>query len=379
MGTSTGFTSLLAQITKDDHLKDLADKQAKQARPAKVQNNKPPAPTRKTTQIRSDKRPMTMYSNPADPAVQRLKAARRKEKEKLEARKKPTKRPRQPRVAKKSIEPTPRRYGPSKHTVPKVAPPPRQQPAGPKLSFKELMNKASSIDKSSLEYNPIKIASKEPPKSKGLIRSKDIRTGRGRGRGPPGGLLGHHGSLGRCDPPNHRAPPNYRGPPDHYDVRGPHGPHGHRPGPSFAKPSKELAQKLMRRRHRENERSRRPVHVPEKRERTDEFDIEAASSDEEEDDGYGYYDEEDDDSFIVDDDEGAGQYNREEIWKMFNRDGMHRRESYDDDIDDNMEAAGSEILDEEEAALRQAKIDDRREARLLEEHRLEKLKRKKGL
>lgn len=48
-----------------------------------------------------------------------------------------------------------------------------------------------------------------------------------------------------------------------------------------------------------------------------------------------------------------------------------------DEDDDDMEATGAEVLDEEERTLRQAKLDDRKEAAILERHRLEKQKKKK--
>ncbi|GME97649.1 unnamed protein product [[Candida] boidinii] len=63
---------------------------------------------------------------------------------------------------------------------------------------------------------------------------------------------------------------------------------------------------------------------------------------------------------------------------MFNNRGGHKR-SYDyyDDDEDDMEATGSEILEEEELATRQARLDDIREQKLLEQRALEKQRRLK--
>ncbi|CUM65139.1 uncharacterized protein PRCAT00002766001 [Priceomyces carsonii] len=93
-------------------------------------------------------------------------------------------------------------------------------------------------------------------------------------------------------------------------------------------------------------------------------------------------DEDEDDGFIVSDEEEVGDthldYDRDEIWAMFNR--GRKRSYYDrfDDYDsDDMEATGTEIFDEEMKSKRTAELEDRRE--LEEEKRLAALKKEKKL
>lgn len=91
----------------------------------------------------------------------------------------------------------------------------------------------------------------------------------------------------------------------------------------------------------------------------------------------GYYDEDEDDSefddFIEEDDPG---YDRSEIWKLMSngRSRSSRPYDYDDDSDD-MEADGFEILEEEEASRKYARLEDKKEEAWLKEH--EKAKRRK--
>ncbi|EAZ63236.2 hypothetical protein PICST_34006 [Scheffersomyces stipitis CBS 6054] len=97
------------------------------------------------------------------------------------------------------------------------------------------------------------------------------------------------------------------------------------------------------------------------------------------------YDDSDLDSFIASEDDEEerdrysrhdGQdYDRDEIWAIFNR-GKKRNyyNRFDDDSDvDDMEATGADILEEEQASRRRAELEDRRE--LEEEKRLAALKR----
>lgn len=91
-------------------------------------------------------------------------------------------------------------------------------------------------------------------------------------------------------------------------------------------------------------------------------------------------DEDDDDdmlSFLASDDEEVAQdYDRDEIWAMFNK-GKKRSyyDRYDDYDSDDMEATGAEILAEEMRSKRTAEIEDRRERE--EEQRLQELKRQR--
>lgn len=93
----------------------------------------------------------------------------------------------------------------------------------------------------------------------------------------------------------------------------------------------------------------------------------------------GYNEESEDDwsSFIASDEEEqvshSQDYDRDEIWSMFNK-GRKRLyyDRYDDEDSDDMEATGAEILEEEMRSKRRAVEEDKRE--LMEEQRLAALK-----
>ncbi|KAK6459776.1 SPT2 chromatin protein-domain-containing protein [Scheffersomyces xylosifermentans] len=103
---------------------------------------------------------------------------------------------------------------------------------------------------------------------------------------------------------------------------------------------------------------------------------------------YDDYDEDEDDdldSFIASDEEEEDQrysrsagndYDRDEIWAIFNK-GRKRAyyDRYDDYSDDDMEATGADILEEEQSSRRKAELEDRRE--MEEEKRLAALKKAK--
>ncbi|SCV04265.1 LAMI_0H14730g1_1 [Lachancea mirantina] len=91
---------------------------------------------------------------------------------------------------------------------------------------------------------------------------------------------------------------------------------------------------------------------------------------------YGHGDGDEDeglDDFIEDDEEV--DYDREEIWAMFNKGGRKRQYAYSDDESDDMEANEWEILQEEEHASKMAKLEDKKEEAWLKEH--EKLKKER--
>ncbi|KOH00109.1 Spt2p [Saccharomyces eubayanus] len=105
-----------------------------------------------------------------------------------------------------------------------------------------------------------------------------------------------------------------------------------------------------------------------------------------------YYEEDNDmDDFIEDDEDeeeahrsrskhndGPG-YDRDEIWAMFNRGKKRSEYAYDDLEDDDMEANEMEILEEEEAARKMARLEDKREEAWLKKHEQEKKRRKKDI
>lgn len=77
-------------------------------------------------------------------------------------------------------------------------------------------------------------------------------------------------------------------------------------------------------------------------------------------------DEESDlDSFIASEDEeelqAEPEYDRDEIWSIFNRGKKRSHYAYDDYDSDDMEATGAEILEEESRSKRNALLEDKKE------------------
>lgn len=309
-----------------------------------------------------------VYSRPiqreVDPVVARLKEKRRQENEmkmKLAREKKglsPVK-PKQQKVGKQSQSQSqsqvqiPARSRTSKLPIPtsglKSAPAPIvQKPVAKKLKFNDLMKKASKIDQSSLSIklrqktqspDSLKTTSKSnikpvhssnlpqtsrsmsPPNSKS-VDSRKITSNRQRDSISP-----------QVNEPRSKAPIPIR------------------------KPSTTLQQKLKVKKPVSNSKSSRSY----------DNDQDSYESDEELDD------------FIVSDEEEVAEpvvdYDRDEIWAMFNKGKKRSHFSYDDYDSDDMEATGAEILDEEYRSRRTAEIEDRREA--MEEARLAALKQAK--
>lgn len=318
-----------------------------------------------------------------DPVVARLKEARRLEREKKEQEarekkglrpKKPTKTPkatiplRQGPNKSKSSSPTTSGNGRTKSSrtttgssfPPPPAPPARSKPT--KMNFNELMKKASSMDQNKLSISyKAKSRSPESDKEKTSARSHLPSTGR-IGRSPQSlaksatdlKLRKHQAMLARRN-----------GNPKDVSQSIPNQPRV--PLPTRG-PSEKLAQKLKGRSTKSNSstnlRNGKSNHG-----------------------GYDDYDEEEEDedddmdSFIASDEEDQyqeGDYDRDEIWAMFNR-GKSRSafEHYDDYDSDDMEATGAEIFEEENKSKRRAEIEDRKE--LEEEQRRAELKKQRKL
>ncbi|SCW04292.1 LAFE_0H10308g1_1 [Lachancea fermentati] len=87
----------------------------------------------------------------------------------------------------------------------------------------------------------------------------------------------------------------------------------------------------------------------------------------------GYEDDGNLDDFI-DDDEEELDYDRDEIWAMFNKGRKRAEYQYSDDESD-MEANELEIFEEEEKASRMARLEDKREQQWLKKHEEEKRRR----
>lgn len=352
-----GFASLLSEISSDPKLKARLPSQQPGQQPKPVAAAKVAKPGAKRVLSATAKPVIRKVDDDDDAAVRRLKEARRKEREERDARlgvKKPAKRPSaSPKASTQGARASSKASVSRSRTATPVVtpPPPKPVSTGPKLSFQELMKQAEGIDRSKLAFNAIKkpaSASAKPKPSQSLQmirRAEKMQMQELQQR-----------KVQKSNKTN---------------------PHSNEPKSkaTFAKPSLELQQRIERRKQMaaQNQRVRqRPNFKP--RRPKDSYGIDA-EDDDEDDDGYGYgydgYDDEDDeDDFIVNDNDD--QYTKGQIWNMFNKN--KRYDDYDD-VDDDMEATGEEIFDEEERALKQAKLDDKREQMLLEKRAAEKRKR----
>ncbi|VEU24371.1 DEKNAAC105635 [Brettanomyces naardenensis] len=388
------FSSLLAQITKDKNLGDkLKEGQQQRVEPVDTQVSRKfkrlqdastsvpqsKLPTAGSIQngIHHERHLVSTSQADIDPAVRRLKEARRRERERIQELKnaKKGRKLSKPRVrTARKVETSHdvgRRSSPglqrqfhSKSPLQPRSPPVKVTAAGPRMSFKELMKKAEGVNKFDLAFNPIKSAhALGPPKSKGLMKSRSMHPSIPHAKESRGGS---RGTVIRTTV----SPP--------------------------AGPSKELAAKAAHRKalmERNKSGLRRP-HQAGKKKKND-YGIDVDEDDDDDEEGYDYGSANDDyddgDGFVVADDESkfeAGErrrteiekrgYDRDEIWSIFSR--GKKRDQYRDELDDDdMEATGAEVLQEEEMALRQAKLDDLREAKLLERRKIEKLKKKKRM
>jgi protein SPT2 len=264
------------------------------------------------------------------------------------------------------------------------------------------MKQAESIKQPTIAVQPFNLAKKSPQKepSKAYQSLQKVRL-RGTSQSPsPSTVTGETTRRDRARPEHRQGiPPKRMVPPP------PSRPVG------FAKPNPDLLNKLKQRREYapESERSMKKNSAyqslqKKRKEKSDSYSIDVGDDDDDdlEDEygyGYGYDDEYDsqDDGFIVDEDEEGENmaaaakaarrqrrdydnmrsqgYSKDEIWEIFNR-GKKRSyyDRYDDYDSDDMEATGTEILEDEERTLKQAKLDDLREQKLLEQKALQKRK-----
>lgn len=291
-----------------------------------------------------------------DPVVARLKAARKAEREQKEKelREKKGLKPKAAAAPRAPKTPQPRTATAPKNskTLPKGAPLPRGPPAEkkPKVSFSELMKKASSIDQSKLSI-AIKQKSKSPDSMPPRRAKSATRPGPGSVGEPRSSKLQHstmkrnqtgvERKMERKLQGATRPPIPLKKPSAHMESQ-----HATRAPVPIRQPSAQLQLRLKKKNPREEDHRSR----------------------------YEEEDESDLDSFIASDEEEevAVDYDRNEIWSIFNR--GKKRTYYEDDYDsDDMEATGAEILAEEDSSKRRAMEEDRRE--LEEEQRLAALKR----
>lgn len=289
-------------------------------------------------------------TRPVDPVVARLKAARKLENEKKEqeAREKKGLGPKKPKATTKSSTSngsrskngtTKNNVGFSSGTAINQSPSPSKKPVK-KMNFNDLMKKASKIDQSKLsvsikpkakspdahptarKYKPVSRASSAPIES-------NRKTPRPKENKPTASKL----SFAHETKPFKTTAP--------LPIR---------------KPSSKLEEKLK--------------HSGKKRSDNSRYENSRVHGD--------YDEDEDSESFIVSDEdeieESAPDYDRDEIWAIFNK-GKKRAyyDRYDDDSGDDMEATGAEIWEEEMKSKRRAELEDRRE--LEEQQRLAALKK----
>lgn len=328
----------------------------------------PPTAAKQAAQI-PQSRPTTPSSGTrvTDPVVAQLKAARKAEqlRKEQEAREKKGLPPKaasgqKPR-AKRSVPATSSggvrsngskqnpssksaQKAPSRSTTtPAFTPAPEKKP---KVSFTELMKKASGIDQLKLS-----IAIKQKPKVAGPV-SKDKARMPSKGLAPgrrdastanrPSKQSGQAGTSREGRSATSSLSDRRKSPPDRATLQ------TRAPLPT-RQPSSLLEEKLKSKRGRPSRDRLAP------------------------DDGDD--DESDLDSFIASDEDEhqeVGDYDRDEIWSIFNRGKKRQHYEYDEDSDD-MEATGAEIWEEENRSKRTAMIEDRRE--MEEEARLAAMKR----
>ncbi|SCU90461.1 LADA_0F04236g1_1 [Lachancea dasiensis] len=265
------------------------------------------------------------YVRQEDPAVRRLKELRRQEQIKNAA--KSGKKAPPPPTNRKKKEPAAntetrfrRKPGDSKKSTVSVKPTVRAPIK--KLSFEELMKQADERAKS-----PAPNAVPVPDNA-----TASFSAGRSKGQKLPGDKLKSTAKKFKARTNVSRPLNNQRSVPRLQPLGV--------PASSLAQPNPRLRHKLNALKHRRQK----------------------GSSDE----------GEDMDDFIEDDEAGE-DYNRDEIWAMFNK-GKRRRDFESEDESD-MEANEMEILEEEEHATRMARLEDKKEEQWLKKH--EEQKRKK--
>lgn len=291
-------------------------------------------------QLRASSTTPVPSERPVDPVVARLKAARKAEREKKEAEAR-AKKGQAPKKETKPRAPSKPGLRPSlaprdKSKSPMVAgPSPATREKKPKVSFSQLMKKASLIDQSKMSIH-LKAKTKSPEPRPERRKAEGAKPRSSNGADPR-----------REKRPNSVPREGPRGPPARES------PNASRAPIPTRRPNSQLEQRLQ---------LKKPS-VSGSRGREDEDEEEYES---------------DLGSFIASDEEEQDipqDYDRDEIWAMFNK-GRTRQFNYDDDSDD-MEATGAEIFEEEARSKKRAMEEDRREQE--EEQRLAELKRRRKM
>lgn len=339
-------SSLLEQIQKRGKVVSRPPEAGLSSKSTQNQENRPA----NTSKLASSSQPAQRQNRTVDPVVARLKEARRLEMEQKEASRKEAGKQTNKKIGARkssgssttSSSANGKSYGQPKTSSTaqnaSVAPAARK-----KVNYKDLMKKATTIDNSKLSLK-IKAKSLLPPNRLPPIRSPPIRLHSRPEQPEPSKPLALTSKSvvssvsGRQLHSTDRQKANKNGPkkPETSSRPLPRAPLPVR------QPSAKLSQSLSSRRTNDEE------------------------------------DDSDMLSFLASDDEEERNqdYDRDEIWAMFNR-GKKRAdyERYDDYDSDDMEATGAEILAEEMRSKRTAELEDRRE--MEEELRLKALKRQR--
>lgn len=378
------FASLLSQITKDKKLQEKAKSLSQNAAKPSTSLPKNSNPNKTDKQIKKDSTLKQLnsfsYAHDDDPAVRRLKEARRKEREKIDAERekkglKPKAKSSKPSSSsssttrKKSSNPssTERRKSSTKSPTPIPQPPTRSRfkhkpipvntkdttPSGPKLSFEELMKQAESIDKPALAAVPfksVKKTTKEPSRAyKSLQRSRLQESDKSatpsvfssrRRRTPDEEPISSNTPSKPKIPTGPRSKFSF----DHLPAV-PNRPKPMAPPPrpaTFAKPNPALLNKLKRKQDVDQSRKQhqRPLyssstsHNNNSKSSYDDIDAVNESGEDEYDDGYGYgyeddYDSEDDGFIVDDEDEDYERMKRKERERQMKSQGYSRDEIWE--------------------------------------------------
>lgn len=351
-------SSLLEQIQKRGKIVSRSPGAGSSSASSQKQENRP----ENTAKTASSSQPSQRQNRPVDPVVARLKEARRlemeqKEAARNEARKQTTKKIGDKKSSGSLGSRTTSSSASAKNSGPK--PQPRTLPGAPnaavalesrkKVNYKELMKKATTIDNSKLSLK-IKAKSLLPP-----IRphSRTERPASHTGKSSPSTAVS---STSQSAVSGRQLHSTDRQKTTKYDPQ-----NGSKNGPKNGSKKPELSARPL-------PRALLPVRQPSAKLSQS---LSSRRTNDEEDDSDML-------SFLASDDEEEQNqdYDRDEIWAMFNR-GKKRAdyERYDDYDSDDMEATGAEILDEEMRSKRRAELEDRRE--MEEELRLKALKRQR--
>ncbi|KAI5960941.1 uncharacterized protein KGF55_004208 [Candida pseudojiufengensis] len=309
----------------------------------------------KSSTFQQSKGNISSKNRPVDPVVARLKEKRRLEKERTENSKTKhngtkedslhSKKPQSSSMkASRSLES--KSGSRPKSNIPND-PNPSSKTIKQKLTFNELMKRASSIDheKLSIKY-PKKSKSPESVKPKNQASQASDS----------------HSTSTKADAPNNTVK-NHSSPATSRDKKKP---------PSLD-PKKKLVSSNPIPSRQPNAKLQAKISLN-KSKKTNQ--IKKPNVD-------GYDEEEDDsemDDFLASDDEVINNddgYDREQIWAMFNKGKKRSYHPYDDYSDEDMEATGADILEEEFKSKLDAEREDRKEAEAEKRRALEKLKRKK--